>query len=197
MRRTADRRRPPRTTARTPDAPEDHLGYLFKRLQHAIRHAVDEAMRGAGLKLSFAHIATLFALTRQPGLSGARIAKDTMVTAQTVNTLLRRLEAEGSVERRPHPDNRRIDRWYVTARGRRQMQAARAAGEPVWDAMLAALAPAEITQLRDLLKRCIAGLERGRAGAPAAASCLPPCGAPARSRASRSTRPPSTKGTAR
>jgi len=152
--------------------PEEHVGYLLKRLQHSIRQAIDERLRQEGVGLSFAHIATLFVISHHPGTSGARIAKATMVTAQTINTILRRLETEGSVERRPHPENRRVDCWYITEGGRTQMLAARAAGDPVWNRMLAPLSEAEVGQLRGLLKRCIAGLEQNRGDS--VADCLPP-----------------------
>lgn len=142
--------------------PHDHLGYLFKRLQHSMRQAFDEALRIRGVGLSFAHVVTLFCISHEPGISGAQIAKRTMVTAQTVNTILHRLEKEGSVARRPHPDNRRVDCWYITEVGRTLMRQAKAAGAPIWASMLAPLSQAEVVQLRGMLKRCIEGLERNR-----------------------------------
>jgi DNA-binding MarR family transcriptional regulator len=150
---------------------EEHVGYLLKRLQHSIRQAIDERMRVANVGLSFAHIATLFVINHHPGASGARIAKATMVTAQTVNTILRRLEGEGSLERKPHPDNRRVDCWYITDVGRAQMLKARAVADPVWDKMLAPLGPEDVAALRGLLKRCIEGLEQNRATVE---PCSPP-----------------------
>ena len=146
----------------SPDGAEEHLGYLLKRLMHSIRQAIDERMRIAGVGLSFSHFATLFAISHQPGVSGARIAKTTMVTAQTINTILRRLENEGSLERKPHPDNRRADCWYITEAGRAQMLHARATADPVWEHMLAPLSAGEQVQLRGLLRRCIDGLELNR-----------------------------------
>jgi DNA-binding MarR family transcriptional regulator len=158
-----------------PDGKEEHLGYLLKRLQHSIRQAIDERLRVAQVGLSFAHVTTLFVINHHPGISGARIAKATMVTAQTVNTILRRLESEGSLERKPHPDNRRVDCWYITEAGRAQMQKARAAADPVWDNMLAPLGEQEVSQLRGLLKRCIEGLEQNRTVIePCSPSAVPP-----------------------
>lgn len=162
--------------ARPTDLPEEHLGYLLKRLQHSIRQAIDERLRIAGVGLSFAHFATLIVISHHPGISGARIAKSAMVTAQTINTILRRLESEGSVERKPHPDNKRVDCWYITEVGRAQMQHARATADPVWETMLATLAESEVEQLRGLLKRCIGGLERTRA--TNSESCGPIAAAP-------------------
>ncbi len=164
-----------------PDGKEEHLGYLLKRLQHSIRQAIDERMRAANVGPSFAHIATLFVINHHPGVSGARIAKATMVTAQTVNTILRRLEGEGSLERKPHPDNRRVDCWYITDVGRAQMQKARAVADPVWDNMLAPLGPHEVAALRGLLKRCIEGLEQNRTTVE---PCSPPASATRGSRVS-------------
>lgn len=147
--------------AASPPPPEEHVGYLLKRLQHSLRQAVDEALRTADVGWSFAHLVTLFGIHHHPGVSGAQIAKRAMVTAQTINTILHRLEKEGSVERRPHPANRRVDCWYITAAGLARMREARAAADPVWERMLAPFSDAEVTQLRNLLRRCIAGLERG------------------------------------
>lgn len=155
------------------DSPEEHVGYLLKRLQHSIRQAVDEAMREAGAGLSFAHIVALFGISHHPGVSGAHIAKRAMVTAQTINTILRRLEKEGSVERRPHPDNRRVDCWFITDAGRARMHQARAAADPVWARMLAPFETGELAQLRSLLKRCIAGLETGCPDAPPIQTATP------------------------
>jgi len=157
-----------------PDGRDEHVGYLLKRLQHSIRQAIDERLRVAQVGLSFAHIATLFVINHHPGISGARVAKAAMVTAQTVNTLLRRLEGEGSLERKPHPDNRRADCWYITEAGRAQMMKARAAADPVWDNMLAPLAPHEVTALRGLLRRCIEGLEQNRTTEPCGPSAVSP-----------------------
>ena len=89
----------------------------------------------------------------------------------SINTILRRLEGEGSLERKPHPDNRRVDCWYISDLGRAQMQKARAAADPVWDNMLAPLGPDEVAALRGLLKRCIEGLEHNRTTVE---TCSPP-----------------------
>lgn len=181
---------------KVPDGKEEHLGYLLKRLQHSIRQAIDERMRLAHVGLSFAHIATLFAINHHPGISGARIAKATMVTAQTINTILRRLEGEGSLERKPHPENRRVDCWYITDAGRTQMLKARAAADPVWENMLAPLGAHEVAELRRLLKRCIEGLEHNRTTVE---PCSPPPPAtrgsrPSRGVAGRNSQDPVSKG---
>ena len=92
---------------------------------------MDEALRRHGFELSFAHFATLFGLHFEPGSTGAQFARRAMVSPQTMNPVLRRLEAEGLIERRPHPDSRRADSWFLTERGTEQFRRARAVGRGV------------------------------------------------------------------
>jgi DNA-binding MarR family transcriptional regulator len=138
--------------------PEEQIGYLLKRLMHQFRHQVEERLR-RNSDLSFAHLVTLDQLQQEPGIAGARLARRLLVTAQTMTGLLRRLESEGAIERRPDPHNRRADRWYLLPAGLERLNAARNAGGPVMTRMLSQLAPQEIVELRGYLERCVEGLE--------------------------------------
>jgi DNA-binding MarR family transcriptional regulator len=145
----------PRSCQRTP---EEQIGFLLKRLMHQFRHQVDERLRRSG-GLSFAHLVTLDQLQQEPGVAGARLARRLLVTAQTMTGLLRRLEREGSVERRPDPHNRRADRWYLLPAGLERLNAARSAGAPVMTQMLSRLSAREVSEFRGYLERCVEGLE--------------------------------------
>lgn len=138
--------------------PEEQIGYLLKRLMHQFRHQVEERLRRSG-DISFAHLVTLDQLQQEPGIAGARLARRLLVTAQTMTGLLRRLEEEGAIERRPDPQNRRADRWYLLPAGLERLNAARNAGGPVMTQMLSLLEPAEVVELRGYLERCVEGLE--------------------------------------
>jgi|SRR5882672_1581299 len=141
------------------DKPGHIVGFLMKSLQHALRQSMDEALRKRGLELSFAHFAALFGLHCEPGITGAKLARRTMVSAQTMNSALHRLEVDGRVERRPHPDSRRADSWHLTADGRDLLDQARAVGNAVFERMLAPLETKEIALLESCLRRCIGALE--------------------------------------
>ncbi len=143
--------------------PEEQVGYLLKRLMHQFRHQVEERLR-RGCDMSLAHLVTLDQLQQEPGIAGARLARRLLVTAQTMTGLLRRLEQEGAIERRPDPHNRRADRWYLLPAGGARLAAARSAGAPVMTNMLGLLDAREITELRGYLERCVEGLEAGAAG---------------------------------
>lgn len=141
------------------DKPDHIIGFLLKSLQHTLRQTMDEALRKRGNELSFAHFAALFGLSCEPGSTGAQLARRAFVSAQTMNSALRRLETDGFIERRPHPDSRRADSWTLTDRGLEQLGQAREVGAAIFSRMLASLAPSEITRFEDYLRRCIIALE--------------------------------------
>ena len=141
------------------DKPEHVVGFLLKNLHHTLRQAMDEALRARGLEMSFAHFATLFGVFSEPGITGAQLARRAMVSAQTMNSILRRVEADGLIERGPHPDSRRADSWSLTEEGEKQLARARVIGDTVFSRMLAALSTAEVAELQSYLRRCIAALE--------------------------------------
>ena len=138
---------------------EEAIPYLLKGLHHSLRQAVDAGLRRGRIELSFAHLATLYTIDAEPGLAGAELARRSSVTAQTMNTILHRMERDGQLERRPHPSSSRADSWFVTARGTKQLDQARVVGKAIWRGMLAALTEREVGQLQNLLHRCIHGLE--------------------------------------
>ena len=139
--------------------PEEAIPYLLKSLHHSLRQIVDEALRRERIDMSFAHLATLFAVQSEPGLTGGELARRGFVMAQTMNTILRRLERDGQIERRPHPSSARADSWYVTRAGQAHLGKAKVVGTGIWRTMLSVLEPREVTQLQSLLQRCIAGLD--------------------------------------
>lgn len=137
--------------------PERAIPYLLKSLHHVLRQAVEESMRLQRLDMSFAHFVALYMLESEPGIAGAEIARRGFVTAQTMNTILRRLEQDGDVERRPNPGNSRADSWYISAAGQRRLEQAKIMSELVWAQLLSALQAGEVKQLQQLLQKCIQG----------------------------------------
>ena len=146
------------TTPPDDRSPPEQIGYLLKRLMHQFRHQVEERLRRS-TDVSFAHLVVLDQLQQEPGIAGARLARRLLVTAQTMTGLLRRLEADGAIERRPDPHNRRADRWYLLPAGLDRLNSARGAGAPVMAQMLSQLSPQEVSDLQGYLERCVEGLE--------------------------------------
>ena len=145
--------------------PGEMIPHLLKGLHHSLRQAVDEAFRVRGIDMSYAHLAALYTLEDEPGVAGAELARRSFVTAQTMNTILHRLEKDGDIERRPHPANLRADSWFLTKAGEHRLEVAKKVGEEVWRGMLSAFKASEVEQLQELLQRCVVGLS-GQIGEP-------------------------------
>src|SRR5688500_10894884 len=140
------------------DNPAHILGFLLKSLQHTLRQRFDEALRKQGVELSFAQFAALYNLHGDPGVTGARLARRAMVSAQTMNSALHALERDGYIERRPHPQTRRADSWSLTSAGLEELARARQVGSAIFARMLANFDAEEIAAFEDYLRRCIASL---------------------------------------
>jgi DNA-binding MarR family transcriptional regulator len=142
----------------------ERVGFLLKSLHHSLRQTIDQALRKQGVELSFAHLAALFNLHHEPGISGAQLARRAMVSAQTMNAALRALEQDGRIERKAHPMSRRADSWSLTQAGLRELVRARKVGSAVFGRMLGALDATEVAAFEKYLGRCIAALDEGATG---------------------------------
>jgi DNA-binding MarR family transcriptional regulator len=141
------------------EKPEQALGFLLKSLHHTLRQTFDQALRKQGVELSFAQFAALFNLHCDPGVTGARLARRAMVSAQTMNSALHALELDGYIERRPHPHSRRADSWSLTDAGLAELERGREVGSAIFARMLASFERREIAAFEDYLRRCIAALD--------------------------------------
>src|SRR5690606_8879864 len=139
-------------------APDDHIGYLIRNLMLGLRQATETAFRQAGVQLSMTHLGTLLMIYTDPGLPGAQLAKKMFITAQSMNDVLKTLEDGGMVERREHPSNLRAHCWYLTDTGLENLMDSGEYSNAVFEKMQSQLSKVEREQLKDLLKRCIAGL---------------------------------------
>lgn len=61
-------------------------------------------------------------LWRGDGQTQAELAEALAVEPPTITKMLQRMEGAGLVQRKPHPDDRRAQLVYLTARGKRLQQ---------------------------------------------------------------------------
>jgi DNA-binding MarR family transcriptional regulator len=101
---------------------EGNTGYLLSQTWHTFRGALDSALRKHNL--SGPQYAVLSVLRRDPGLSGADLARACNTTPQAMNGVLAILEREGLVARSPHPTHGRILRVGLTPEGQKRLDAA-------------------------------------------------------------------------
>jgi DNA-binding MarR family transcriptional regulator len=135
------------------------LGYLLKEASAALRTSMEAVLRPLGMTVT--HYACLELLAQRPGLSNSELARGTFVTRQSMNVLLQALEEDGVVIRPAQPASGRALPTALTARGRRQLEAASAAVRAVELQMISGLTLDEQDHLRALLSRCVSGLGAG------------------------------------
>ncbi len=135
---------------------EERVGYVLKRVQQALRAAMDEALRRHGV--TTAQYAALSVLEEVSGLSGAELARRCFVTPQTMNEIVAHLEAAGLVERR-RGDDARVLRAALTANGQELVAVCHRAVGVIEERMVSGLSPREQRQLLGDLHRCIDALE--------------------------------------
>lgn len=138
--------------------PEVAIAYLLKQLHQSLRQAMDDAFRLEQVEVSFPHFIVLYALETEPGITGAELARRSYVTAQSMNALLRNLEDEQLIERRPHPSSARADSWHLTRTGEQALNAGKCVAGGVWSRLLSPLNERDIAQFKDYLQRCVDGM---------------------------------------
>jgi DNA-binding MarR family transcriptional regulator len=137
-------------------------GYHVKRAQHAVRHAMDQALDE--VDLTMAQYALLSALEEQPDASNADLSRACFVTPQTMIEVLKGLEAAGLVTRRPHPQNRRVIMTALTPAGRSKLFAAHRVVDGVEARMVSGMTAADRERLVELLEICYTNLADDREG---------------------------------
>ena len=133
---------------------------MLKQVQHALRTAMDDALRQLGTTAS--QYAVLSVLSETRAISGAELARRCFVTPQTMNELITALENAGLVARAPHAVHGRILEVSLTEAGELLLGRANAAVAQIEQTMLSGLSDAERAALLDLLRRCAAALTPGR-----------------------------------
>ena len=99
-------------------------------------------------------------LARDPGSSGADLARACNTTPQAMNGVLATLEREGLIERHPHPTHGRILQVTLTEEGQRRLEAANPAVREISAAIEAGLGDDEIAAIKAWLVESAARLER-------------------------------------
>ncbi|WP_026401468.1 MULTISPECIES: MarR family winged helix-turn-helix transcriptional regulator [Actinomadura] len=92
------------------------LLYMVKRLELAVRSNLDDIVRPAGV--TALQYTALTVLERHDGLSAARLARDSFVTAQSMADMVRILERRGLIRRERNPASRRELLIRLTDAGR-------------------------------------------------------------------------------
>ncbi|MEV0589673.1 MarR family transcriptional regulator [Nonomuraea sp. NPDC050310] len=133
------------------------IGYQLKRVDAALRSAMDAALRPHGLTTP--QYACLELLDRRPGLSNAELARGAFVTRQSMNVVLHNLQTAGLVVRPATAPQGRALPTTLTDDGRTRLHAARADILAIEDKMAEPLSASQAEHLLDALGRMATALE--------------------------------------
>ncbi len=160
--------RPPNTTSTAPgeeagvvpEVPTDCLYYLVSRatlVATSILRA--ELAAAAGPRVKPAYLGALMSLWNEEGLRAVELARRAGLEPSTTTGLLDRMEADGLIERRPDPTDRRALTIHLTAQGR-------ALREPVLGVVARMLAratrgisPQRLDDAREVLRRFLENMQ--------------------------------------
>jgi len=130
----------------------------ISQLFFLLRATMDEVLRE--IDLTAPQFAALDALSREPGMSNAELARSCSVTPQTMHAIGVGLESAGLVVRQPHPTQPRLLQVYLSNAGEFRVEEGRMLVVLVEGRMLALVSNAERDQFGELIRRCLATLGR-------------------------------------
>ena len=128
-------------------------GYLVKRAQSVIHLALEEIVSKHGLGIP--HYVVLTLLAESPGLANAELARKTFVTPQSMNEVLKQLEASGLVERQQSPSNARIRNAHLTRAGKKKWRSVDHVVQELEEHLLRGLTQDEVRVLNRSLQTII------------------------------------------
>jgi DNA-binding MarR family transcriptional regulator len=143
----------------SPESGQAWIGYSLKIAQHRLRQRLEKELEGIGV--SAAQNAVLLAISHNPRISNAALARAAFVTPQSMQGMLVTLERDGMITRTPHPDHGRIIMTELTQKGRNAAEYGIVASETVERQMLSGLTSEEARLLGEFLNRCAEALEQG------------------------------------
>ncbi|MDB5958561.1 MAG: MarR family transcriptional regulator [Ramlibacter sp.] len=129
------------------------FGFLVNEVSRLYSQQFDRLAREQ-LGLSQAQCRLLATLAWHDGedaMSQAELAHKSGLTPMAVATMCDRLGAAGWIERRPHPEDRRVNRLHIKPAARKALDRALGIGDELTAGTLAGLSASERTQLLALL----------------------------------------------
>jgi DNA-binding MarR family transcriptional regulator len=129
---------------------QPHFLIQLRRSQHAVRTRLDADLATTGLTTP--QYTVLAALDRDGELSASDLAREFGMSAQTVNVLVKGLEADGLVRRIRHPTHGRVLLASLTVAGMRALVRGRGAAAESQERVLSGLSTSDRRALMRFLK---------------------------------------------
>ena len=147
---------------------EEYIGVVISDVARLLRTEFDRRVRRLGI--TRAQWLVLTRLHRRPGASHSELAEMMEVEKATAGRMIDRLVANGWVERRSEPGDRRVKRVYLTPEAERVHKRIWRVAEDTVETALADLSARESKQLFALLQRVKETLVSGTNGSAKASA---------------------------
>jgi len=128
-----------------------NFGFLLKEVSR--RYVNRFEVRAAEIPLNLAQAKALVRLEKNEGVSQARLAELAEVDPMTMVRILDRMEAEGLLERRPDPADRRARCLYLTAKAKPILGEIWRLSDEIRAEIFAGVSQAEREQFMSVLQR--------------------------------------------
>ncbi len=135
-----------------------NFGFLLKEASR--RYVLRFEARAREISLTLPQCKALVRLEKNQGVSQARLAELAEVDAMTMVRILDRMEADGLLERRPDPSDRRARCLYLTAKARPLLDEIWRLSEATRAETFAGIGKAERETFMDVLERLHDNLAR-------------------------------------
>jgi DNA-binding MarR family transcriptional regulator len=132
------------------------VAYLVGRLDRALHRHIAAAVAPFGLTVP--EYTALSVLQARGPLSNARLAERSFITPQSMNALVKALEAKGTVLRQPDPSHGRVILFSLSPQGVDLLARCDAAVDSLEATMLAGLDDRQRGDLRERLQACVRAL---------------------------------------
>jgi DNA-binding MarR family transcriptional regulator len=129
---------------------------MMKRILIHFRSQMDEKLRPQGV--TTAQLQVLKAISNEPGVSGAQLARACYVTPQSAQSVLAGLERDGWIIRTRDRGNDRILAARLTSEGERLLLTAERAAKVIEGKLWKGVAESSIEALNEVLRQCLANL---------------------------------------
>jgi DNA-binding MarR family transcriptional regulator len=130
---------------------EHYIGYVMTDVARLLRTVFERRVRSLGL--TRAQWVVIARLHRRPGLNQSEVADLLEIEKATAGRLIDRMEAKGWLERRPDPNDRRVNRLHLTADAEHMHALIWPLAEATVDEALGGLSMSERRALSGLMKR--------------------------------------------
>ncbi|WP_017559278.1 MarR family winged helix-turn-helix transcriptional regulator [Nocardiopsis baichengensis] len=143
----------------TSDVGAGRLGQTIKRAEQALINRKSRVLKEFGLTVP--QYAVLLVLSASEGMSAAQLARECMVTPQTMATVLTNLHRSGHIERSPSALHQKITVNRISECGRALLTRADQAALAVEGALSAEFSTSELQAFESYLERAVATLTAG------------------------------------